>query len=76
VTQENQGKKTAGVDGKKNLAPVQRLKLIQNMDLHKPATPALRKWVPKPGKSEQRPLGIPIIHDRATQALVKQALEH
>ena len=75
VTQENQGKKTAGVDGKKNLAPVQRLKLIQNMDLHKPATPALRKWVPKPGKSEQRPLGIPIIHDRATQALVKQALE-
>ncbi len=75
VTQENQGKKTAGVDGKKDLTPAQRLKLISNMDLHKPVKPVRRVWIDKPGKPEKRPLGIPIIHDRATQALVKQALE-
>ena len=29
----------------------------------------------KPGKDEKRPLGIPTMKDRATQALVKLALE-
>jgi RNA-directed DNA polymerase len=33
VTQENKGKKTAGVDGKSNLTPSQRLKLISAMNL-------------------------------------------
>lgn len=32
-------------------------------------------WIPKPNKTEERPLGIPTIQDRATQALVKMALE-
>ncbi|AMW28659.1 MULTISPECIES: reverse transcriptase/maturase family protein [Arthrospira] len=32
-------------------------------------------WIPKPGKDEKRPLGIPTIQDRARQALVKSALE-
>src|SRR5712692_9374083 len=31
--------------------------------------------IPKPGKAEQRPLGIPVMFDRACQALAKQALE-
>ncbi|MFB2979935.1 group II intron reverse transcriptase/maturase, partial [Microseira sp. BLCC-F43] len=31
--------------------------------------------IPKPGKAEKRPLGIPTIYDRALQGLVKQALE-
>src|SRR5262249_23631351 len=75
VTQENTGKKTAGVDGVKSLTPPQRLKLISAMDLHAPAKPVRRIWIPKPGKLEERPLGIPIMHDRATQALVKLALE-
>ena len=75
VTQENTGKKTAGVDGVQSLTPPQRLKLISAMDLHAPAKPVRRIWIPKPGKREERPLGIPIMHDRATQALVKQALE-
>ena len=34
-----------------------------------------RVWIPKPGKNEKRPLGIPTIHDRALQALLKNALE-
>jgi RNA-directed DNA polymerase len=75
VTQENTGKKTAGVDGVQSLTPPQRLKLISAMDLHAPAKPVRRIWIPKPGKLAERPLGIPIMHDRATQALVKLALE-
>jgi len=31
--------------------------------------------IPKPGKAEQRPLGIPVMSDRACQALAKLALE-
>ena len=34
-----------------------------------------RVWIPKPGKDEKRPLGIPVMEDRARQALVKLALE-
>lgn len=34
-----------------------------------------RIWIPKPGKSEKRPLGIPTMTDRAKQALVKLVLE-
>jgi hypothetical protein len=60
VTQENKGKKTAGVDGKRNLTPPQRLKLISHMDLQAPAKPVRRVWIPKPGKPEKRPLGIPM----------------
>src|SRR6266704_2979381 len=75
VTQENKGKKTAGVDGVKSLTPPQRLQLISHMDLHTPAKPVRRVWIDKSGKPEKRPLGIPIMHDRATQALVKLALE-
>jgi len=75
VTQENKGKKTAGVDGKSHLTPPQRLKLISTMDLHAPAKPVRRVWIPKPGTPEKRPLGIPVMHDRGTQALAKLALE-
>lgn len=32
-------------------------------------------WIPKPGKTEKRPLGIPTMRDRAEQALAKLALE-
>jgi RNA-directed DNA polymerase len=37
--------------------------------------PLRRVWIPKRGTNEQRPLGIPTLHDRALQALVKLALE-
>lgn len=75
VTQDNQGKKTAGVDGKKSLSPVARLKLARNLRLTHNSKPARRIWIPKPGRDEKRPLSIPTIHDRALQALVKLALE-
>jgi hypothetical protein len=37
--------------------------------------PVRRVSIPKPGKAEKRPLGIPVMEARAQQALVKLALE-
>ena len=75
VTQDNQGKKTAGVDGQKSLTPKQRLDLANQLHLGTKVRPTRRVWIPKPGTEEKRPLGIPTMHDRALQALVKLALE-
>ena len=76
VTQDNQGKKTAGVDGKKALHPNQRIKLVKELTLKGYKAKALRRvWIPKPGKDEKRGLGIPTMKDRVMQALVKSALE-
>ena len=75
VTQDNQGKNTAGVDGVKTLTPKQRMNLVGKLKLTGKAKPTRRVNIPKPGKTETRPLGIPTINDRALQALVKLALE-
>jgi RNA-directed DNA polymerase len=75
VTQDNQGKKTAGVDGVKSLTPKQRLDLTGNLNLGSKISPTRRVWIPKPRTKEKRPLGIPTMKDRALQALVKMALE-
>jgi RNA-directed DNA polymerase len=75
VTQDNQGKKTAGVDGVKSLNPKQRFDLAQKLGKKSKARALRRIWIPKPGCDEKRPLGIPTIKDRAEQALVKLVLE-
>ncbi len=75
VTQDNQGKKTAGVDGVKLLTSKQRLNLVLELRLKSRVKPTRRVWIPKPGTEEKRPLGIPTMYDRALQALVKLALE-
>jgi RNA-directed DNA polymerase len=79
VTQDNQGKKTAGIDGVKSLNPKQRLKLalkLKEQPFSTQAKPVRRVWIPKPGTpSEKRGLGIPVMEDRARQALAKLALE-
>ena len=75
VTQINKGKKTAGVDGVKSLSPTQRLKLANELNLSEKSKPVRRIWIPKPGKTEKCPLGIPTMADRAKQALVKLVLE-
>jgi RNA-directed DNA polymerase len=75
VTQENKGKKTAGVDGVKILTPRMRINLAEKIRINREASPAKRVWIEKPGKKEMRPLGIPTIEDRSKQALMKLALE-
>jgi RNA-directed DNA polymerase len=76
VTQDNAGKKTAGVDGIKSLSPSQRLSMAVSLSLTGKSQPTRRVMIPKPGaKDEERPLGIPCMLDRARQALVKLALE-
>lgn len=75
VTVENQGKKTAGVDGVKSLSPKARLELTGQLKLTGKSNPTRRVWIPKPGRDEKRPLGIPTMYDRALQAVVKAVLE-
>ena len=75
VSQDNRGKATAGVDKVKSLTPIKRLVMAENLKPSDKAQPIRRAWIPKPGKKEKRPLGIPVMRDRATQALVKAALE-
>jgi len=37
--------------------------------------PARRVWIPKPGSSEQRPLGIPAVRDRVVQSALRHVVE-
>lgn len=55
--------------------PQERYQLAKNLRIHGKAKPVKRIYIPKPGKDEVRPLGIPTLEDRALQALVKFALE-
>lgn len=77
VTQLNQGKATAGVDGKTALNCKERMQLAQKL------LTGWKKWehqklrrvsIPKKNGT-QRKLGIPTIGDRAYQCLLKYALE-
>ncbi len=75
VTQDNQGKKTAGVDGVKSVRPERRLVMAQEIHpkhwKRSKAQPVRQVWIPKPGKDEKRPLGIPIwaVHYPSFQAM-------
>jgi RNA-directed DNA polymerase len=78
VTQDNQGKKTAGIDGIKAVGPAVRLLFVHRLRTPEAITaqPVRRVYIPKPGKPhESRPLGIPVLLDRAHQAVAKLALE-
>jgi RNA-directed DNA polymerase len=79
VTQDNQGKKTAGVDGVKSVKPKERPAMAAHIHptrwKHQTPQPVRRVWIPKPGKEEKRPLGIPPMVERCKQFLAKMALE-
>jgi RNA-directed DNA polymerase len=78
VTQDNQGKKTAGIDGVKSVKPTERTVManqIHPKNWKDTSPPVRRVWIPKPRKNEKRPLGIPVMIERARQHLAKLALE-
>lgn len=75
VTQDNQGKKTAGVDGVKLLSPSKRWELAKSLEIDGKSDKVKRVWIPKNNSPELRPLGIPTMRDRAKQALALLALE-
>src|SRR5215471_17550230 len=77
VTEIHAGRKTAGVDGKVVLTPEDRADLagwLQHQTEPWAARPVRRVYIPK-ASGKQRPLGIPVIADRAQQARVASALE-
>ncbi len=76
VTQLNSGKNTAGVDKVVVKTPKARGELVDELSTFSPwrAKPARRVYIPK-ADGKLRPLGIPVVKDRALQAMVKNALE-
>lgn len=76
VTQLNSGKNTAGVDKVVVKTPKARGELVDELSTFSPwqAKPARRVYIPK-ANGKLRPLGIPVVKDRALQAMVKNALE-
>ena len=75
VTQENTGKKTAGGTVSKAYTTSKTATDLghEPADTRKTGTPSMDPQTRQTGKTP--PLGIPIMHDRATQALVKLAIE-
>lgn len=74
---ENRGRKTPGVDGETWGTPNAKLRAVMQLSKkrgYRPL-PLRRVWIPKPGKQEKRPLGIPTMLERAMQALYLLALE-
>ena len=77
VTEINAGRKTAGVDGKTALLASQKAELagwVQQRSGSWMPKPVRRVYVPKKD-GRRRPLGIPVIRDRAYQGVVANALE-
>ena len=77
VAEINAGRLTAGIDGAAALLASQKAELatwVQRQSAAWTPKPVRRVFIPK-GNGKQRPLGIPVIADRALQAVVVNALE-
>lgn len=81
ITQRNDGKHTAGVDGVKipkgknrKTTDKIRLKLLNEINIKSQPSNIKRAYIPK-GKDKLRPLGIPTLADRINQEILRIALE-
>ncbi len=78
ITTVNQGKYTAGIDGKVCVIIQDRFELLDKLRTFRPSKyepmPIKRVYIPKPNGGK-RPLGIPTIFDRCIQMLYKLILE-
>ena len=77
----NKGSKTPGSDGE-NLRKAflekdmnETLQKVKGLLREYKPGMVRRKWIPKPGKKEKRPLGIPNIEDRVIQECVRSVIE-
>lgn len=72
----NKGKNTSGIDKKLWSTSSSKMKAILALtDKQYRAKPLRRVFIEKKGKNKKRPLGIPVMYDRAMQTLYALALE-
>jgi len=75
VTEDNRGKR----DGVTSVRPRQQFEMVDRLHpkrgRQRTPQPVRKMDIPKPGKDEKHPLGIPVMLDHAYQHLVKLALE-
>ena len=72
----NKGKNTSGIDKKLWSTSSSKMKAVLALtDKRYLAKPLRRVFIEKKGKNKKRPLGIPVMYDRAMQTLYALALE-
>ena len=74
VTQDNQGRRTPGIDGKTYTTSAERHELCGLVNLRRRPLPVRRVYIRKKN-GKPRPLGIATMHDRVCQAIHKMAME-